>query len=75
MPPKPQLPVISGREAGKAFEKIGFTLARQRGSHIIFYHPDGRHLSIPNHQELDRGLLRALIRGARLTVEELINLL
>lgn len=29
------LPVISGREAVKAFEKIGFKVHRQRGSHII----------------------------------------
>jgi hypothetical protein len=27
-------------------------------------------LSIPQHQELDRGLLRALIRSARMTVDE-----
>jgi hypothetical protein len=38
------LPVISGREAVKAFQKLGFLFHHQRGSHIILYHPNGRHL-------------------------------
>ena len=39
----------------------------------MLYHPNGRHLSVPDHQELDRGTLRAraLIRGAGITVEDL----
>ena len=69
------LPVISGRDAAKAFQKMGFLLHRQRGSHMILYHANGRHLSIPDHKELDRGTLRALIRGAGITVEEFIALL
>lgn len=69
------LPVSSGRDAAKAFEKIGFMFHRQRESHMILYHANGRHLSIPDHKELDRGTLRALIRGAGITVEELIALL
>lgn len=69
------LPVISGREAAKAFEKMGFIFHHQKGSHMILYHPNGRHLSIPDHKELDRGTLRALIRGAGVTVEEFVALL
>ncbi len=64
------LPVISGREAVKAFEKLGFRFHHQKSSHIILYHSNGRHLSIPDHRELDRGTLRALIRGAGIAVEE-----
>jgi len=38
-------------------------------------HPDvGATLSIPQHKELDRGLLRALIRAAAMTVDEFVNL-
>jgi predicted RNA binding protein YcfA (HicA-like mRNA interferase family) len=33
------LPVISGRDAVKTFEKLGFVFHRQKGSHIILYHP------------------------------------
>ena len=38
-------------------------------------HRCGRHLSIPDHKELDRGTLRALIRGAGIIVEEFVGLL
>lgn len=69
------LPVISGREAVKAFQKLGFVFHRQRGSHIILFHSNGRHLSVPDHKELDRGTLRALIRGAGISVEEFSKLL
>ena len=70
-----KLPVISGREAGRAFERLGFLFDHQSGSHMIYYHPSGMHLSIPDHRELDRGLLRSLIRHAGITVEEFVSLL
>jgi len=69
------LPVVSGRDAVKAFQRIGFIFHRQKGSHMILYHPNGRHLSVPDHKELDRGTLRALVRGAGITVEEFVGLL
>ncbi|MCD5413053.1 type II toxin-antitoxin system HicA family toxin [Dehalococcoidia bacterium] len=65
-----RLPVLSGRQAARAFEKAGFLYDHHTGSHMIYYRPDGRHLSIPDHRELDRGTLRALIRRASLTVED-----
>ena len=68
------LPVVSGREAGKAFSKVGFTYDHHRGSHMIYYHPDGRHLPIPDHRELDRGMLRKLIRGAGISVDQFVEL-
>jgi len=71
----PGLPVISGRDAAKAFQKIGFRFHHQKGSHMIYYRSDGRHLSIPDHKELDRGTLRALVRNAGITVDEYIALL
>ena len=69
------LPVISGRDAVKVFEKLGFIFHRQKGSHIILSHPNGRHLSVPDHRELDRGTLRALLRGAGISVEEFVTLI
>ena len=42
---------------------------------MILYHTNGRHLSVPDHKELDRGTLRGLIRGAGITVEEFVALL
>lgn len=72
----PQLPVISGRDVRRAFEQDGWRFERQRGSHMILTKVGARvNLSIPDHRELDRGLLRALIRDAGLTVEQFMKLL
>ena len=70
-----KLPILSGQEAAKAFAKAGFVYDHHSGSHMIYYHLDGRHLSIPDHREVDRGTLRTLIRHAGLTVEEFVALL
>lgn len=71
-----RLPVVSGAQCVRALEKIGFVVYRQRGSHItlIRTQPPAQ-TTIPNHRELDRGTLRAIIRQAGLTVEEFVNLI
>ncbi len=72
-----KVPVVSGRNAVRAFEKLGYAVSHQTGSHIILRHqsPPHRHLSIPNHRELAKGTLRGLIRDAGLTVGEFVALL
>ena len=71
-----KLPVVSGADRVKALEKAGFTVYRQRGSHItIVRKSPPSQTTIPNHKELDRGTLRAIIRQAGLTVEEFVALL
>jgi predicted RNA binding protein YcfA (HicA-like mRNA interferase family) len=72
-----ELPIVSGREAVKAFRKVGYETDRQRGSHIILRQtrPPHRRLTIPDHKEIRKGTLRALIRQAGLSVEEFIALL
>ncbi len=65
------LPVVSGAQAVRAFERAGWVIARRKGSHVILKKPKAFHtLSVPDHDELDPGTLRALIRKAGLTVEE-----
>ena len=67
----PALPVMSGRDAVRVFEKEGSGVARQRGSHIVLVKAGvPANLSVPDHKELDRGTLRKLIRLAGLTVED-----
>ena len=71
-----KLPVISGAKCIKALEQIGFVVARQRGSHIILVREEPKTtVSVPNHDELDRGTLRAIIRQVDLSVDEFIELL
>lgn len=69
----PALPVMSGRKVVRAFEQLGWQVARQRGIHIILV-KDGElaTLSVPDHREVARGTLRSLIRTAGLTVEEFV---
>ena len=69
------LPRISGREAVSVFRKL-YELDRQRGSHIILRHtlPPHRRLTVPDHREVAKGTLRALIREAGITVEDFITL-
>ena len=71
-----KLPVISGADCVKALGKIGFAVYRQRGSHITVVRKDRpAQATIPNHKELDRGTLRAIIRLAGLSVDEFVKLL
>jgi len=74
----PKLPVISGKQAVKCFEKIGYQVVRQRGSHIRMRHKSDsskQPLTIPRHKTLGKGLIRKLLRDAELTIEELLKLL
>lgn len=74
----PKLPVVSGKQAVKAFEQLGYRVARQRGSHIRLLQPTDssrKPLTIPAHRELGHGLLRKLLRDADLTSEEFSALL
>jgi predicted RNA binding protein YcfA (HicA-like mRNA interferase family) len=70
-----RLPVCSGQDAVRAFQKVGYAVDHQTGSHIVLRHAQMRRLTVPNHQELARGTLRALIREAGLTKEEFADLL
>ena len=70
----PQLPVMSGRRVVRVFAKLGWEVARQRGSHIILVKEGAMAtLSVPDHREVARGTLRSLIRDAGLTVEEFLT--
>ena len=72
-----KLPVVSGRETVRALGRVGYRLDRQRGSHLILRidDPPHRRLSVPDHRELAKGTLRAIIREAGLTVDAFIALL
>jgi predicted RNA binding protein YcfA (HicA-like mRNA interferase family) len=67
---------ISGKEAVKAFERAGWTVMGQVGSHCVMTKQGERaNLSVPQHKELSIGTLRALIRAAGMTVDEFLDLL
>ncbi len=65
------LKLCSGAEAVRKFQNRGWTVVRQKGSHIMLTKPDYHWtLSIPQHNELGPGLLRKLLRQAEITSEE-----
>lgn len=71
-----KLSSISGRACVKALERAGFVVRRQEGSHVILRRSQPfAQLVVPDHKELDRGTLRAIVRQADLTVEEFLGLL
>ncbi|MEH1902667.1 type II toxin-antitoxin system HicA family toxin [Nostoc sp.] len=71
-----KLPSISGRDCTKALEKVGFYEKRRQSSHIILRRDEPfAQVVVPDHQELAKGTLRAIIRDADLSVEEFIALL
>ncbi|MHB1247096.1 MAG: type II toxin-antitoxin system HicA family toxin [Sulfuriferula sp.] len=71
------LPQVSGRKVVAALAKIGFEKDRQKGSHIVLRQVEAPHrrLVILDHDEVAKGTLRAIIKQAGLTVDELIGLL
>ena len=73
----PKIPVVSAIKVIKALAKVGYDVDHQTGSHIILRqreHPH-RRLTVPNHKEIAKGTLRAIIEEAGLAVEEFIALL
>jgi len=50
---------------------------RQKGSHIVLRQDAAPHrrITVPDHREIAKGTLRAIIRQAGLTVEEFQDLL
>jgi len=72
-----KLPVVSGKQLCKMLVKTGYLIDHQTGSHIILRHekPPHRRLTVPDHKEIAKGTLRAVIRQAGLTTDELKKLL
>ena len=72
----PSVPVLRPREVVRAFEKLGWEIARQRGSYIILAKKGHiATLSVPNHPEVARGTLRSLIARAGIPLEEFLKAL
>lgn len=71
------LPAVSAQEVINVLRKLGYEKDRQRGSHIIMRQVENpyRRITIPNHKEIAKGTLRAIIREAGLSIDNFIRLL
>ena len=71
-----KLPSISDKNCTKALQKLGFYLKRRESSHVILRRDNPfTQVVVPDHQELAKGTLRAILRDVDLSVEEFIRLL
>ncbi|MFB3121942.1 MAG: type II toxin-antitoxin system HicA family toxin [Candidatus Binatia bacterium] len=63
--------LCSGAEAVRRFAKAGWTVDRQRGSHMMLTKPGYQYtLSVPQHRELGPGILRKFLRQSGITPDE-----
>lgn len=74
-----KLPQVSGKDAVKAFRKIGFEIVQQRGSHIKLARiidNQKQTIIIPQHKVIKKGTLRnGILKPINLSVEDFIKLL
>ncbi len=67
-----KLPVISGERLIKILVKKGFSVRRLAGSHVVLQ-KGFVVFSVPLHEELKKGTLKAILNQSGLTVEDLLN--
>ena len=70
-----KLPIVSGDQCIQALERIGYRIARTRGSHVRMRCPGRRPVTIPRHDELDRGTLRAILRTVDIGIGDFVKIL
>lgn len=71
-------PRPTAKDLIRALKKLGFYEARQRGSHVILVHSDGRRkVSIPFHagKIVPLGTLKGILEDAEVTAEGLRKVL
>ena len=67
----PKLPRVSGAEAIRALQRLGFEQVRQRGSHVVMRR-GATGCVVPMHAELKVGTLAGVLRQAEVTFEDFI---
>ncbi|MBI2853167.1 MAG: type II toxin-antitoxin system HicA family toxin [Chloroflexi bacterium] len=68
----PKLRPAKPDEVLGVLEKLGFTFVHGSGSHKVYHHSDGRWTTVPMHKgkDLGRGLLRKILKDAKVSVDE-----
>ncbi|MEI2781689.1 MAG: type II toxin-antitoxin system HicA family toxin [Candidatus Competibacter sp.] len=70
----PSLPFVSGSEAVRALQRLGFVVVRQRGSHIVL-RKGSQGCVVPDHHQIKMGTLAGLLKQGGVSVDEFINAL
>ncbi|HUY13001.1 MAG TPA: type II toxin-antitoxin system HicA family toxin [Terriglobia bacterium] len=72
----PKLRRVSGEEAIRALERLGFRRVRQRGSHVILKKEAAQGsvgCVVPLHRELAMGTLHGILQQAKVAPEEFME--
>jgi predicted RNA binding protein YcfA (HicA-like mRNA interferase family) len=72
----PSLPHLSGKEIIRALERLGFSQARQRGSHVVMKKstPEGAvGCVVPLHNEVAVGTLHSILKQAKVSPDEFLK--
>lgn len=70
----PSLPVVSGTQTIRALQNLGFSIVRQRGSHIVL-RKGSQGCVVPNHRQIKTGTLAGLLKQGGVSVDDFINAL
>ena len=70
----PSLPSVSGSEAVRALQRLGFVIVRQRGSHIVV-RKASQGCVVPNHHQIKIGTLAGLLKQGGVSIDDFINAL
>jgi len=72
-----KLPSVTGKEVVSLLKKLGFSVERQKGSHVFLKHDDGRATVVPIHsgEAIGPGLLSKILRDVEMTKDELLKIL
>ena len=70
----PSIPPVSGAEAVRRLQRLGFVVARQRGSHVVMKR-EGAGCVVPLHGELKAGTLAGVLRQAGISADEFLKAL
>lgn len=72
-----KLPAVTARQVLRVLKRAGFVEDRQKGSHIILFHPQKRTRTVvPVHsgKTLKKPLFKAILNDAGLTLQEFLDL-
>ena len=72
-----RMPRVTGAHVVRSLRKAGFEVVRQRGSHVIMKHPDGRGTVVPIHggETIGIGLMSKIRKDVKIDRETFISLL
>ncbi|MXX15107.1 MAG: type II toxin-antitoxin system HicA family toxin [Gemmatimonadetes bacterium] len=72
-----RMPRVTGTHVVRSLRKVGFEVVRQRGSHVVMKHPDGRGTVVPIHggETIGVGLMSKIRKDVEIDRETFIGLL